>query len=178
VEHWSEKESIMELGGDEKRIQALFSEFALENRTGAPGFETLWTQAQATAPARGRRVTGPVLSVAATLAASLLSVAFWYQSSQSDHAINIAPQQIPTPAAPDRLTWNMEFVKPRPAHHRKPVRQKQSERALTSEMALLSSWQSPTETFLQSPAVPLNSLPQLNQSAQDLKEFLKKESNQ
>src|SRR5262249_12836820 len=101
----------MELGGDEKRIQALFSELALENHSGAPGFETLWTQAEATGPERGRRRSGSILVIGAALligAAALLSASFWYQSSQSDDAINIAPQEIPTPAAPDALAWSME----------------------------------------------------------------------
>ena len=33
----------MELGGTEKRIQALFSELSLEDRTHVPRFEQLWT---------------------------------------------------------------------------------------------------------------------------------------
>jgi hypothetical protein len=50
---------------------------------------------------------------------------------------------------------------------------------------VLSSWQSPTAAFLESPARPsFDSLPQLNQSVEDLKSFLPKanqvlkESNQ
>jgi hypothetical protein len=174
----------MELGGDEKRIQALFSELALENLTGTPGFENLWIRAESIAPARGRRLRGSILVICAALlvaVASLLSVSFWYASSSAD-ATNIAPQEIPTVAAPDLLAWTMQ--QPHSTRQRKPVGRKQSARALPTEMSLLSNWQSPTETCLQSPAVRLSSLPQLNQSVQDLKEFLTKsneamkESNQ
>jgi hypothetical protein len=41
----------MELGGDEKRIQALFSELSFEI-AGLPRFEQLWTRGETT-PARG-----------------------------------------------------------------------------------------------------------------------------
>ena len=34
----------MQLAGPEKRIQALFSELSLEDRTHVPRFEQLWTR--------------------------------------------------------------------------------------------------------------------------------------
>jgi len=56
---------------------------------------------------------------------------------------------------------------------------------VVTEAALLSKWQSPTQTFMEAPtAVALQTLPQLNQSVEDLKLFLSgnnetiKESNQ
>jgi len=43
---------------------------------------------------------------------------------------------------------------------------------------MLSSWQSPTSSLLQAPTgFALNTLPQLNQSAEELKQFLPKNND-
>jgi hypothetical protein len=55
------------------------------------------------------------------------------------------------------------------------MRQRQTERAALRQAAVLSNWQSPTNILLNSPiASVLGSLPQLNQSARDLEQFLPK----
>jgi hypothetical protein len=160
----------MELDGTEKRIQALFSELALEDRTRLPRFEKLWTQR--TRPAPGFRRSWAVTAAVVVIAAAS-AFALWSNKTVP----NIAPIEIPTPAPP-QLASIVEPARPQqPRRKRVVVHQRQS---VLSEAALLSRWQSPTQSFMQSPSsVSFNSLPQLNQSAKDLESFLpKKESNQ
>lgn len=168
----------MELGGTEKRIQALFSELSLEDRTQVPRFERLWTRVEKTSPAPLFRRAW-VMAVVIIAAASLF--ALW--SRQSQTAFSIAPLEIPTPASP-QLASVVEPTQPAPPRKKRIVRKRQSDSVFT-EAALLSQWQSPTQNFMQSPSnVSFNSLPQLNQSAKDLESFLPKtnegikESNQ
>jgi len=178
----------MELGGTEKRIQALFSELSLEDRTHVPRFEQLCTQVEKrrvekTRPALLFRSSWAVTAAVIVIAAAS-SLALW--SRQSQTVLNIAPLEIPTPASPQvaslvESTQPTETTRPR---KKRIVRQRQSDNVF-SEAALLSRWQSPTQNFMQSPSsVSFNSLPQLNQSAKDLESFLPKtnegikESNQ
>jgi hypothetical protein len=145
----------------------------------APRFEQLWTRAEATKPAplfrRSFAVTAAVVVVAAAF-----SFALW--STQSQIALNIAPLQIPTSALP-HVTQLAAVVEPPRAQHsrqKRTLRLRQTESIAITDAALLSRWQSPTESLMQSPSVVgFNSLPQLNQSARDFESFLpKKESNQ
>ena len=181
----------MESSGDEKRIQALFSESALHDRNAAPAFEELWASAALKTSTRVRGVSRPLLAVTA---AALLIVATswgawsWYRSTRSAHeqAVKIAPQtSAPQQAVQQaRQTPADVPVKSRSARQaRRRIRQ--SDRPAIAEAALLSRWQSPTRFFMGSPAtVDFSSLPQLNQSAEKLKQFLPrnteltKESNQ
>ena len=160
----------MESGGTEKRIQALFSELALEDHGRVPRFEKLWTQTTRPAPVfrRSLVVAAVVVVVAVT------SFALW--SRQSQVVLNIAPLEIPTP----ELASIVESRRPQQQPSRKRiVRPRRTEHLVSSEAALLSRWQSPTQNLMQAPSsVSLNSLPQLNQSAKELESFLpKKESN-
>lgn len=160
----------MELGGTEKRIQALFSELSLEDRTHVPRFEQLWTRVERTSHAPWFRRSWVVTAAVVVIAASS-SFALW--SRQSQTVLNIAPLEIPTPASP-QVALVVEPARPHQPTKKRVVRQRKSDSAL-SEAALLSRWQSPTQNFMQSPSgVSLNSLPQLNQSAKDLESFLPK----
>ena len=158
----------MELDGTEKRIQALFSELALEDRRRVPRFEKLCTETTRPAPVFRRSwvVTAAVVVIVAG------SFALW--SRQSQTILNIAPLEIPTSASP-QLASIVESPRPQQPHRKRTIRQ----RSVLSEAALLSRWQSPTQNFMQSPSsVSFSSLPQLNQSAKELESFLpKKESN-
>ena len=172
----------MELGGDEKRIRALFSEFSCEDHNITPRFEPLWQRAAA--PAQPRH-PGPSIAILASVLIGLtFGMASWlnYKSVQSAaeiNAVNITPLIIPAPNPGPTIIE-------RSSHHpRKPARRSQPGRSVTTEAALLSSWQSPTAKFLSSPTNSgFSSLPQLNQSVEDLKSFLPKnnemlkESNQ
>ena len=161
----------MELGGTEKRIQALFSELSLEDRRRVPRFEELWTQTTTRPAPVFRRL---VMTAAVVVVVAATSFALW--SRQSQVALNIAPLEIPMP----QLASIVEQARPQqPPRQKRTVQQRRTDRVVFSEAALLSRWQSPTQNFMQSPSsVSFNSLPQLNQSEKDLESFLpKKESN-
>ena len=185
----------MALAGEEKRIQALFSESALYDRNVAPRFEELWTSAATKTSAPTRGISRPLLVITAT---ALLIVATswgawsWYRSTTRpahEQVVNSAPQTVSPPAfqqvaqQPNQLTADVPF-KPRPSRPNKR-RIHQPNLSVIAETALLYRWQSPTRTFMQSPAaVNFSSLPQLNKSLEELKQFLPrnteltKESNQ
>ena len=165
----------MECSGDEKRIQALFSELSLENQSRTPHFEKLWPHAATNTPAPAPRVRKFVLvAMIVTVVMSLIAARSWFGSSQSQQAANIPPQIIPTTAGPrvqhsELSTASKDVVRPRRFARR------QTERSAISQAAMLSNWQSPTSILLNSPTVSvLSSLPQLNQSARDLEQFLPK----
>ena len=165
----------MEFSGDEKRIQALFSELSLEDKSLLPRFEKLWLAAEINARVPARRIFRPVGVIASVIvlaAAGLIAASSWYRSST--HLVNIPPQTIP---AALRIREPEKFLladsKPLPARRlRRPVRQRPT---VTPQESTLANWQSPTSIFLQSPtALALSSLPQLDQSARDLEMFLPK----
>ena len=162
----------MELSGDEKRIQALFSELSLEDQSLAPHFEKLWRRAETNAHMPAAGMMRPVIvTVIVLTAAGLIAASSWYRSST--HLVNIPPQTIstaPRVKEPERLLSANSKNSPT-RRLRRAIRPRQTERVTTT----LANWQSPTNIFLQSPtAIALSSLPQLNQSAQDLEKFLPK----
>jgi cell division protein FtsN len=172
----------MELAGNEKRIQALFSELSLEDQSHAPRFDKLWRAGESTF--RTPRFSRSLVALAASvlLAVAGLVVA-WTQYTRTEAPIernvqNVTPQPIPvTSPSPETQSQKLAAV-PRRARshsHRLVARQKQIDRALQQQAALLANWQSPTDEFMTSPAASVfKSLPQLNQSAKDLESFLPK----
>ena len=164
----------MELSGDEKRIQALFSELSLEEERLVPRFEKLWLRAETNAhvPAAGI-MRAVIVTVIVLTAVGLIAASSWYRSST--HLVNIPPQAIPTaPRIKEPEKLFSANSKPSPTRRlRRPIRQ--TGRITTQESTTLANWQSPTNIFLQSPtAIALSSLPQLNQSARELEMFLPK----
>lgn len=182
----------MQFAGDKNRIQALFSEMSLEDHSQAPRFERLWNRAELTRRAHSSDFRSAVLVIVSALAVVTVgSLAVWWSRSRpanppADSAVKIVPEVISIPPVPEVY----DGLNPKPATVHIPARKKRSarqpatERAITYESALLSNWESPTKIFMESPTVVvLNSLPRLNESAEDLRSFLprsnesKKESN-
>jgi hypothetical protein len=166
----------MELGGDEKRIQALFSELSFENQSRVPQFGHLWTRAQAKETG-ARSIGRPVavlVSLLVTAAACSFAVWTWYRSAQTP---NIVP-----PSVTFEASYTPGPVKPQPVKIELPrqkhfARRRHADRSVVTEAALLSNWQSPTQQFMASPTdLALGSLPALNQSVKDLESFLSKNS--
>ena len=169
----------MELGGDEKRIQALFSELSFADQSLVPPFGRLWTQIstsrRAVTPLREKNLMRPVavlVSLLVTAAACSLALLTWYRSAETPNTVIQLPPSVtleaPAPAAiqPERAEQRRQK---HIAHRRQP------DRRIATEAALLSSWQSPTQQFMSSPTdLALGSLPALNQSAKDLESFLSK----
>ena len=171
----------MEFTGDEKKIQALFSELSLEHKSRTPGFEKLWVRAETSGLVPAVRVRRSALAfVTATILAAVCLVATWSwsSSSQNTQAANIPPQTITaTPVSRPGLLVSVASRDVRPVHPRR-MRTRQTERAAIHQAAVLSNWQSPTNILLASPATSfLSSLPQLDQSARDLEQFLPKSND-
>jgi hypothetical protein len=169
----------MEFSGNEKRIQALFSELSLEDQTRAPRFEKLWLRAEANAPAPASLVTRLVLVATVVIVVmSFVAARSWLRSSQSQQVADIQPQIIPTTAGP-RVQHSELSATSRDLARPRRFARRQTERTAISQAAMLSNWQSPTNILLNSPTVSvLSSLPQLNQSARDLEQFLPKKNNE
>ena len=170
----------MEFSGDEKKIQALFSELSLEHQRHTPSFEKLWIGAGAnTRVPLVRRSALAFVTAAILLAVSLIATWSWYKSSQSENAAYIPSQIIPTTpeSRPEQQLLSANSTESRTIHPRR-VRPRQTDRAALRQAAVLANWQSPTNILLNSPTVSvLSSLPQLNQSARDLEQFLPKKNN-
>jgi len=167
----------MEWSGDEKRIQALFSELALQDRERAPRFENLWSRAPEPRAPQFRPRWAVVM--AGALVACLLVAWSWSKSIASlppQAAVNVPPQTISTPLAPSVYETPRvlsKTLRSEPRRRKSISRHQQVELAVTTQATLLSQWQSPTQQFMQSPSgLSLQSLPQLNQSVEDLKLFL------
>ena len=104
----------------------------------------------------------------------LLAVWTWSRSIQTP---NIAIQ-LP-PSATFEAPGSVKLQPPRlePRHQKHIARRRRVDRSVTTEAALLSNWQSPTQGLMTSPTdLALGSLPALNQSAKDLESFLSKNS--
>lgn len=167
----------MEFSGDEKRIQALFSELSFEEQTRAPGFEKLWSCAEATTPTPAPLVRRFGLVAAVVIVVmSFVAARAWFSSPQSQQVANVPPLIIPATSQPrvqqsELSTASKNVVRPRRFARR------QTERIAITQAAMLSNWQSPTNVLLNSPNLSvLSSLPQLNQSARDLELFLPKKN--
>lgn len=180
----------MESVGDEKKIQALFSELSREDAQNAPGFEKLWREASVIeqAPPFSR----PLLIVAATLivAVTVLFIAWSRDKSPAEQnaqnaaappAIAARPETAaPEPAAPEpknKVVQRRTHSHPR---RRRTLARRQQRQPAINQAEMLANWKSPTEQFLTAPThSAFSSLPQLNESVKDLESFLaKKESNQ
>jgi len=170
----------MEFSGDEKRIQALFSELSLEDQTRAPRFERLWSRAEANTPAPAPLVKRLVLAATVVIVAmSFVAVRSWLSSSPSQQVANIPAQIIPTTAGP-RIQHSELAAASKVVSRTRRFARRQTERTAITQAAMLSNWQSPTNILLNSPTLSvLSSLPQLDQSARDLEQFLpKKKKNE
>jgi hypothetical protein len=167
----------MALDGNEKRIQALYSELSLEDQTCAPQFGHLWSRAQAiraTEPGRLGRPFAIVISVLVTAIACSIVWA-WYALTPAPPLtiVNHLPPGtiVEAPARPTPVPVHQP-EKMQPRRQRNLARRK-ADRRLSTEAALLSAWQSPTQAFMQLPTgLTLSSLPQLNQSVKELESFL------
>lgn len=169
----------MEFSGDEKRIQALFSELALENQSRTPRFEKLWLRAEAKGSAPAPLVTRIVLVAMVVIAVmSFVAARAWFSSRVSQQMANVPPQIIPTTTGP-RVQHNELSTASKNVLRPRRFARRLTERTAINQAVMLSNWQSPTSILLNSPTVSvLSSLPQLNQSARDLEQFLPKKNNE
>ena len=173
----------MELVGEEKRIQALFSEARLADEQTTPSFVGVWNRAQAKTTRTQRSFNLSFVAATALLVCALVSLAWWINRAQRSQNVVIA--NVPsitnggfmpaTGSAPAPVNQPRSGDRPRAlklaARHR-AIQLAASQNALRGAKAI-ESWQSPTATLLDSSSDELlKSLPQLNQTVDDLKSFL------
>ena len=185
----------MELTGNEQRIQALFSELKLADKRSTPGFAAMCNLAQS----RTTRRHSFTFSLAVTTAAAVLAVAIfslwlWSAGRQRTPAIRDvsgAPaatkallRQAANQPQPKELSAREQhnYSHPKPRALRVAARRETamlaSRRTEIRHAAAISGWQSPTVALLRSPGDEvLTSLPQLNETVDELKSFLPSRSN-
>ena len=179
----------MELVGEDKRIQALFSEARLADEQATPSFAGVWNRAQSRTIRTQRAFNLSFVGATALLVCALVSLAWWVNRAQRNHEAVIA--NVPPIANVDPKNVVQSVVKavvgftPVPERHysvrsralklaarRQAVLVAANKRALRDAKAI-ESWQSPTATLLDSSSDEiLKSLPQLNQTVDELKSFL------
>ena len=177
----------MELSGEEKKLQALYSELKTADEETVPRFARVWSRATPTA---GRAfVFNPAfVAVTALVVCAVVSFAVW---SRYRPQIQTTPDvRVEIPAAPDtRNSTVSPTVGPTAAPPSTPLNvntarrsrttvrrnsiQLAANRKLTRDAKAITDWESPTAALLSSPSDELfSSLPQLNENANGLQSFL------
>jgi hypothetical protein len=185
----------MELTGTEQRIQALFSELKLVDKRNTPGFTATWNLAQSrTATRRQIFSLAVTTAAAAVLAVAIFSLWLWSGRRQQTPRIrDVASAPAATKGLPDQVVNQPQprelsagqrhnYSRPKPPALRVAARRQAamiaSRRAEIRNAAAISGWQSPTIALLRSPGDDvLKSLPQLNETVDELKSFLPGRSN-
>jgi hypothetical protein len=182
----------MELSGEEKKLQALFSELKTADEETAPRFARVWNGA--TPGARRAFVFNPAfVAAAALLVCAVVSLAVWSRYRQQTEP---AVVRVETPAAPNTPnTIVSPTVKPVAASAITPTKENTTPRSkrttvrrnsiqlaangkLTRDAKAITDWESPTSALLSSSSDALfSSLPQLNENASELKSFLPSRPN-
>jgi hypothetical protein len=182
----------MELVGEEKKIQALFSELRLADELAAPSFVGVWNRAQLRPRARLSPLNFSLAAAAFAVFVAVVALALWANSQRQTSqptretmAVSNTPPVTPasTNDEPSKVLPTKQPGKEQPRVSRNAraarfaARQKTellaARRAEIRDATAISSWQSPTATLLSSQNdALLNSLPQLNESVKDLKSFL------
>lgn len=183
----------MELVGEQKRIQALFSELRAEDVSLMRPFASVWNRAEAKAVApRTRFNLSLVYATAFFVLMAISSVAVrrgYWRETQPGNQVN---NYVTTPSADSKQTPTeptlIQAGKEPPRIVRKELHQSSPKRRQTalsaansaskkvaSQAAAISNWQSPTTALLRSPSEQVfTSLPQLDENASELKSFLGK----
>jgi hypothetical protein len=189
----------MELIGEEKKIQTLFSELRQADEPLTPGFSATWNHAQAQGFRPRRAFNFSFVAATALLVCVLVSLAWWsrrWQRAAPPRAVAFTPVEGTPPLAASALAPVQNQTRPSlenrlnsqrlAAAHRRSVlsaRLRAGKSAAQREETLLaaakdqataiSNWQSPTATLLSSANDDLlKSLPKLNESTTELKSFL------
>jgi hypothetical protein len=176
----------MELSGEEKKIQALFSELRKADVETAPRFARVWNRAQP--GARRAFVFNPAfVAVTALLVCAVVSLAVW---SRYRPQIQTPVVRVETPAAPiTPPTIVSPTVQPSAASTSTPLKENTARRSrtnarrnsiqlaanrkLTQDAKAITDWESPTSALLSSPSDELfSSLPRLNENSNGLQSFL------
>jgi hypothetical protein len=184
----------MELTGEEKRIQALFSEVRLEEARLAPSFAGVWNRAQSKTERPGSAFNLSFIGATALLVCALVSLAWWsrrwQQTQEPSHDLTAAVATPRVTPAASTTVRPLEGLAANEKHQvsrdpgaarfaaRRRVEMRAARRAVMVDAIAISSWQSPTAVLLGSQNDELiKSLPRLNESVRQLKSFLPSTSN-
>jgi hypothetical protein len=192
----------MELNGEDKRIRELFCELKREEDRTSPLFATTWNNAQVEfhrtglrrlrqSPANRLRFATAILVVSLVLVATVLLPKYLkqYRQPKPDYAKQEAAAGSRAgsqePPRSEKVPANRESGKPtdRLVAIRRAVRVKNApvafaQRARPVKQDRLSQWQSPTATLLRSAGDELlRFVPQMNESAEEMKKFLANDLN-
>ena len=178
----------MELVGEEKRIQALFSELRLADEQTTPSFAGVWNRAQSKTMRTQRAFNLSFVAATALLVCALVSLAWWSRHWQRNPDVVATAPPVPATGPVKVGVENSEVNSSTPVQRRDSSNSKSralklaarreallvaANRKATHEAKAIASWQSPTATLLDSPSDELlKSLPQLNQAVDELKSFL------
>ena len=178
----------MELIGNEKRIRALYSEARFADEQITPSFVGVWYRAQSKTTRTRRAFNLSFVAATAFLVCALVSLAWWVSRSQRSQEIiatvppitNVDPTNVVRPSVKGVVE---STPVPQPHHsersralklaaRRQAVLSAANKKAARDAKAI-ESWQSPTAKLLDSSSDGLlKSLPQLNQTVEELKSFL------
>jgi len=176
----------MELAGEQKRIQALFSELRLAEEQTVPRFAAVWNRAQARTVRPARAFNLSFVAATALLICALVSLAVWSKYSQPKTPAAVAgtmtasrlvkmAEGIPVaPPLPDHpRTQNSSMSRARRLVAQRHALMLAINRRVARDAKVISSWESPTASLLKSQNDELlKSIPQLNENADELKSFL------
>ena len=164
----------MELAGEEKRIQALFSELRLEDQSMAPSFDRLWNSARTTQPQR----IALMQPLAVLGALAMIAVVFALGSRSPERASQAvayvpAPVVLPSVESPAEAQRKSGSKSSHRAVHKRSVRVNEPEHVVIKQAEVLASWQSPTVGLMAPVAGSfLSSLPEFTESVKDLESYL------
>jgi hypothetical protein len=176
----------MELVGEEKRIRELFSELRLADERTFPSFAATWSRAQSRTYRPQRAFNFSFVAATALLVCALVSLALWSRQWQRNSVALVSIPQVTTAPPADAVAVNQDVNPPIPVQGTssrksralKSAARRQSlllaaNRRAAYEAKAIASWQSPTAALLDSPSDELlKTLPQLNQTVDELKSFL------
>lgn len=178
----------MELVGEEKRIQALFSEAKFADEQTTPSFAGVWNRAQARTYRPRKAFNLAFVAATALLVCALVSLAWWSTRWQRNPEVLARAPQPPVVTAANLPINKVKTESPeipvRPAgfKHTSPVIRLNTSRdaaliaanrKAAQDAKAIASWKSPTATLLDSPSDGLlKSLPQMNQTVDEMKSFL------
>jgi hypothetical protein len=180
----------MELSGEQKKLQALFSELKAADEQTTPHFGATWNRAQI-APRKIRVLNPGFVAAMILLVFGVVAFAVWSRYSRtttSPHPVIATVPPIPGTGAEAPPVATKEPRAPQPknavivARRNKATSQHNAmlaaNRRLEKNAKSIANWSSPTSALLESPSDEIfSSLPQLNQSATQLKSFLPNRAN-
>jgi len=181
----------MELSGEEKKLQALFSELKAVDEQTTPHFGATWNRAQSL-PRRVRRFNPAFVAAMMLLVFGVVAFAVWSRYSHPTSApqpdVAKATQSPAMTTTGEVRSAPIETQEPKPknpaiVHRNKATSQRNAmlaaaNRKLQKDAKSIANWTSPTSALLESPSDEIfSSLPEFNQSTTQLKSFLPSRSN-